>query len=168
MTSRPPVVSQQLFRTAMAEICTPVSVISADDHGVPHGTTVSAFSSLSLDPPMILIAMDRTSDLLAIIRGTRRFGVNILAHGAESDARAFARKGDDSFAGVSWQWHEGLPRLHHTVGWLDCSVHEMLDGGDHVIVTALVSQAEVSPSPPLVYHSRRFGTHSAYAPRARQ
>lgn len=75
------------FRKVMASVVTPVSVVTAmsggEGDGLPHRTTVSAFASLSMNPPMVLVSLDRASDLLALVRQTGRFGVNVLgAHAA--------------------------------------------------------------------------------------
>src|SRR5690625_3651156 len=81
------------FREVMAGVCTPVSVVTGLDGASPHGTTVSAFASLSLEPPMALVALDRGSDLLTLLHTTRRFGINVLGSGQSELALRFARKG---------------------------------------------------------------------------
>lgn len=86
------------FRDAMAGVCTAVSVVTAMDGERPHGTTVSAFASLSMAPPMVLVALDRGSELLALVRAEGRFGLNVLGADQASCAARFARKGQDKFA----------------------------------------------------------------------
>lgn len=81
------------FREVMSGVATPVSVVTAMDDGRPHGTTVSAFSSLSMQPPMVLVALDRRSELLGLITSSLRFGINVLGGGQSALALAFARKG---------------------------------------------------------------------------
>ncbi|GAB88514.1 putative oxidoreductase [Gordonia rhizosphera NBRC 16068] len=149
------------FREVMAGVCTPVSVVTAMDGARPHGTTVSAFASLSMTPPMVLVSLDRRSDLLAVLQRSRRFGVNILSHGQADTAVQFARKGPDKFDGVSWHGSAGLPRLHGTAGWLACDLVELVDGGDHVVAYGGISEAVRSLIAPLTYHARTFGTHAA-------
>ncbi|MCK8673627.1 flavin reductase family protein [Rhodococcus sp. HM1] len=150
-----------VFRDVMAGVCTPVTVVTALDGDRPHGTTVSAFASLSMDPPMVLVALDRGSDLLTVVRGQGRFGVNILGHGQDSLALTFARKGPDKFAAVAWSLSAGTPRITGTPGWLACTVSDLVDGGDHVVVLGHVTEADRHDHPPLTYHRRTFGTHSA-------
>ena len=152
------------FRNTMASVCMPVTIVTAMDSSRPHGTTVSAFSSLSIEPPLVMVALDQASDLLAIIRATRRFGVNLLAHGQEDLAMKFARKGPDKFDGIAWRQTHGLPRLDGVGGWVVCEVEEMHEGGDHLILLGRVLAAEPIPDAPLVYHNRLFGTHSEYVP----
>jgi flavin reductase (DIM6/NTAB) family NADH-FMN oxidoreductase RutF len=144
----------------MASVCAPVAVVTASDEGRPHGTTVSAFSSLSLDPPLVMVALDRSSDLLAILRRTGRFGVNLLSYAQDDLAVRFAQKGRTKFDGVDWREEDGLPRLMPRSGWLACRVTELHDGGDHLLAIGQVEVAEPSAEAPLVYHKRRFGTHS--------
>lgn len=154
------------FRDAMAEVCSPVTVVTIVHEGVAYGTTVSAFASLSLDPPMVTVALDHRSDLLAKVRHSGRLGVNILGSGQDDLAVAFARKGVDKFAGVGWCLDHGLPRLDRSVVWLDCEVSAVAVGGDHVVILAGVRTVSVAPAAPLTYHRRRFGTHAVDIPTA--
>jgi flavin reductase (DIM6/NTAB) family NADH-FMN oxidoreductase RutF len=148
------------FREVMSGVCTPVSVVTAMDGQRPHGTTVSAFTSLSMDPPMVLVSLDRDSDLLALIQASGRFGLNVLETTQAGLARRFARKGKAKFEGVSWRLSQGLPRLAGGTGWLACAVERLVEGGDHVIVLGTVLAADRQPAPPLTYHARVFGTHT--------
>ncbi|UQB93132.2 MULTISPECIES: flavin reductase family protein [Mycobacterium] len=144
----------------MASVCTPVSVVTALDDGRPHGTTVSAFCSLSLKPPMIVVCLDRRSTLLEIIRATGCFGVNVLSSDAARSALAFATKGEHKFDGVEWSLDRDLPRLSAAAGWVACSGALLVDGGDHVVVMGSVVRAESMAGRPLTYYQREFGTHT--------
>ena len=150
-------IDPQLFRRVLGTVAAPVSVVTSRGDDGPHGTTVSAFCSLSLQPPMVLVALDRSSDLLALIERSRRYGINVLARGQEAFAQRFARKGRDKFAGVEWKpEHGGLPRLPGVQAWLACDVGELLPGGDHVIATGHVVGADYRETEPLVYQERTF------------
>ncbi|MEE2032662.1 flavin reductase family protein [Rhodococcus chondri] len=149
------------FRDVMANVCTPVTVVTALDGHRPHGTTVSAFASLSMSPPMVMVALDRGSDLLVLIREQKRFGINVLGHGQDGLALAFARKGADKFDGVEWSLSAGVPRIDGAPGWVACHVADLVDGGDHIVVLGHVEDAARADHPPLTYHGRTFGTHSA-------
>ncbi|MGE5273307.1 MAG: flavin reductase family protein, partial [Verrucomicrobiota bacterium] len=129
-----------------------------------HGTTVSAFGSLSLEPPMIYAALDVRSDLLGLLRRTRRFGVNVLAASQGDLALAFARKGVDKFEGVEWCVQNGLPRLPATSTWIACDVDRLLARGDHVVALGTVVGVEPSDLAPLVHYDRRFGTYTDLSP----
>lgn len=147
------------FLEVMGSVCTPVTVITALDGDRPHGTTVSAFASLSLQPPMVMIALDERSDLLALVRRSWQFGVNILASGQPALASRFAGKGAGKFDGVPWTTAGGLPKLAEATGWLACECVSFVPGGDHTVVLGRVVEAAGSPADPLIYYRRVFGTH---------
>lgn len=150
------------FREVMAGVATPVSVVTAMAGGLPHGTTVSAFASVSMNPPMVLVSLDRGSDLLALVQESRRFGVNVLGSTQSALALAFARKGGTGkFHGVRWELDHDLPRLPDAPGWLACDVARLVDGGDHVVALGNVVAAETLDGEPLTYHGRVFGSHAA-------
>jgi flavin reductase (DIM6/NTAB) family NADH-FMN oxidoreductase RutF len=157
----------QAFRDLMAAVCAPVTVVTAAGETGPLGTTVSAFASLSLRPPLVTAALDRRSASLARILVTGRFGVNVLGSADDEIALRFAR-GVDRFAGLEWTMAQGLPRLDRAVGWAACSLDRAVEGGDHLLLIGLVVDAESSPAPPLVYGQRTFGTHSRLVHRPRR
>ncbi|MEJ2862187.1 flavin reductase family protein [Actinomycetospora flava] len=155
-------VEPQEFRELMGGVCAPVTVISTRTaEGAAHGTTVSAFASLSLEPPMVSVALDRDSALLAHARRSGRLGINVLAHDQAQTATTFARSGPDKFADASWEWDTGMPRLAGVAGWLVADIEQEVAGGDHVILLGGVVRAESTPALPLVYARRTFGSHSA-------
>ncbi|MFD4606013.1 flavin reductase family protein [Streptomyces sp. NPDC058464] len=154
----------EAFRDVMAGVASPVTVVTGVSEGVPHGTTVSAFTSLSLSPPMVLVSLDRGSRLLEVVRGSGRFGVNVLSSHQAGLALRFARKGGaEKFDGTEWSLVHGLPRLPEATGWLACETETLVDGGDHVVLLGRVLSAEHRVAPPLTYHARAFGTHSMLA-----
>lgn len=164
--SEPVPVDEELdaqFLSVMGGVSAPVVVVTAFDTDRPHGTTVSAFASLSRRPPMITVALDCSSALLPIIVATRRLGINVLCAGQSEIALNFARKDDNKFEDVEWHTADGLPRLSGVTGWLACDVESLVDGGDHHLVLGRVRAAVDTPDRPLVYHRREFGTHAAIA-----
>lgn len=151
----------------MAGVCSPVTVVTTTtDEQLPHGTTVSAFASLSLDPPMISVALDKRSGLLQVIRQVGRFGVNVLSDGQQDLAARFAQSGVDRFAGTAWEFEHGLPRLAGAGTWIVCDLADATAGGDHMLLLGNVRYATRTTKAPLVYAQRTFGTHSALAPQA--
>jgi flavin reductase (DIM6/NTAB) family NADH-FMN oxidoreductase RutF len=149
------------FRDAMANVASTVTVITALGEGQPRGATVSAFMSLSLDPPMVLVALARTSSVLAAIHASGAFGVNVLGSDQAHLAARFAYlAGDEKFTGLDWTLAGGLPRLPGVPGWLACEVAEIVEGGDHLIVLGTVRDADTASRAPLTYHRRTFGTHT--------
>jgi flavin reductase (DIM6/NTAB) family NADH-FMN oxidoreductase RutF len=160
-----PTALQAAFRTAMGSVCTPVSVVTTMADGLPYGTTVSAFASLSMEPPMVLVALDLGSDLLALIRQTGHFGLNVLSSSQTALALNFARKGGaGKFAGVPWEVAATVPRIPEAAGFVACTVDKLVAGGDHVVVFGRVLMAESAGSPPLTYQARVFGTHAPVLP----
>ncbi|MCX4095833.1 flavin reductase family protein [Nocardia sp. alder85J] len=151
------------FKDAMAAVCTPVAVVTAMDGERPHGTTVSAFASLSMSPPSLLVSLDRGSDLLALVLAAGEFGVNILGHDQSELAGRFARKGQDKFEGVDWSRAHGVPRLAGAPGWFACRVAQAVEAADHVVLMGEVHALESRPTPPLTYFARGFGTHRVLA-----
>jgi flavin reductase (DIM6/NTAB) family NADH-FMN oxidoreductase RutF len=149
------------FREVMAGVCTPVSVVTTMAGNRPHGTTISSFASLSMNPPMVMIALDRGSDLLTFIRETGRYGINVLGSHQSGLALAFAGKGAAKFDGVPWLPEQDVPRMPGAPGWLACEVADLIDGGDHVIALGVVVGAGAFADRPLTYHRRAFGTHTA-------
>ncbi|NEA43831.1 flavin reductase family protein [Streptomyces sp. SID11385] len=148
------------FKDAMAALCSPVTVVTARRaDGSPCGVTVSAFASLSLDPPMVTIALDRRSSLLPAVRATGRLGVCLLGADDHQLALTFATSGTDRFAAVRWHHENGLPRLSEAPVWLECEATTLVEGGDHVLVLATVRAAGTRQAPTLAYQNRRFGTH---------
>jgi flavin reductase (DIM6/NTAB) family NADH-FMN oxidoreductase RutF len=157
------VVDRDTFRQALGAVATPVAVVTSALDGRPHGTTVSAFCSLSLDPPLVLVSLDRSSDLLAMIQEAGAYGINVLEADQEAIALGFARKGDDKFADVEWELDHGLPRIAGVGSWLACTVHEIVEGGDHMIVIGRVEHADHDAREPLLYQRSAFGTLAADA-----
>ncbi|MBP3035388.1 flavin reductase family protein [Arthrobacter sp. zg-ZUI100] len=158
-------VDPQAFRAAMGAVATPVSIVTTT-LGVPHGTTVSAFASLSLDPPMVLVSLQHDSDLLELITRSGRFGLNVLAFDQAGIASTFARRGLDRFAGVNWVMDQGLPRIAGIASWAACQVVDLVRAGDHTIVTGLVGAADSFDVAGLVYQHRRFGHFTPVEPAA--
>lgn len=161
MNSSNTVPAQEAFRQAMASVCTPVAVLTALQDGAPFGTTVSAFASLSMSPPMLLVSLDQGSGLLAVIRRVREFGVNILSSAQADLARVFAQKGGtDKFRDVVWRNNSEVPHLPDAIAFLSCRVVDLVEAGDHVIVLGDVILSESVAAEPLTYHRRSFGTHA--------
>lgn len=156
------------FRELLAGVCAPVTVVTTTVAGTPFGATVSSFASLSLDPPLISVAFDRSSAMLSRIQQAGRFGVNLLGQAQDDLAMVFARRSDDRFAGVDWYADSGLPRLAEAAGWIECELYQSVQGGDHLMLFGLVVGSSHRALPPLVYAHRTFGTHSKYAERPRQ
>lgn len=154
---------QDTFRAAMASVCTPVSVVTTIElFGQPYGATVSAFTSLSMTPPMVLVSLDAGSSLLGMIERTCAFGLNVLAADQADLARRFATKGPGRFTGVRWSGEHGSARLTGVAAWVACRVADIVEGGDHKILLGTVLDVQTTDLEPLTYHARTFGTHQRH------
>jgi flavin reductase (DIM6/NTAB) family NADH-FMN oxidoreductase RutF len=149
-------IASDLYREVFGSVPTPVAVVTTMRAGRPHGTTVSAFCSLSLDPPLVLVSLDRGSRLLRDVRRTRRLCINVLAAGQEHLAMRFARKDADKFSGLYWFEEHGLPVLPGCRSWVTAAVQRVVAAGDHMTINGLIFDAQVNEAAPLLYHARRF------------
>lgn len=148
---------QSTFRDAMARVAAPVTVITTTVDGLPSGTTVSAFSSLSISPPMVLLALDNRGTMIGRVRTSGRIGVNVLSGDQAELALRFARHDvPDRFSGLAWHDDHGLPRLDGAVAWLRCDELTFVQGGDHTIILGTVAAAAVEGEASLAYHMRQF------------
>jgi flavin reductase ActVB len=168
-------VDTHVFRDAMARFATGVTVVATvDREGRPWGFTASAFTALSLDPPMVLVCLAASADSHHAFVQADRYAIHILRAEQEDLAHRFARKGTDKFAGSGGDVaQDGLPSLPDVLARLVCSVHALYQGGDHTILVGLVQQARVGAGRPMIHFDRRFwslpgsGTAPARAVRPR-
>jgi flavin reductase (DIM6/NTAB) family NADH-FMN oxidoreductase RutF len=140
-------VSATDFRHAIGHFATGVTVVtSVGPDGQPVGTTANAVSSLSLDPPLILVCFDRSSATLAAVLTHRAFAVNVLGARQQHLSANFARRGlAAAWDGVRHRrGPTGSPRLDGVIASLECTLEHRLDGGDHEIVVGRVTDVETS------------------------
>lgn len=147
------------FRDTLGAFPTGVAVVTAAGGRGPAGLTTNAFSSLSLDPPLVLVCFDRGSRTLEVVRETGRFAVNVLRAGQEDLATLFAGKvpHPEKFAAVTHSEDHGVPVLDGALAWLACDVAALHPGGDHEIGVGAVTALGHDPGgDPLVFHAGRF------------
>jgi flavin reductase (DIM6/NTAB) family NADH-FMN oxidoreductase RutF len=144
----------------MASWTTGVAVMAARAGGLAHGVTVSSFTSLSLDPPLVLVCLHEHSSLLQLVDVARRFSVSVLAHHQKPISSRFALPGrepaarNDELEDVS---AGGQPVVRDAVAWLACDLHAKFIQGDHVIVVGRVTGAHAhGERSPLLYHRRGY------------
>ncbi|MGY0492549.1 flavin reductase family protein [Streptomyces sp. WG-D5] len=150
------------FRRVLGEFASGVTVVTAADPETgPAGFACQSFASLSLDPPLVAFMVARTSTTWPRIARAGAFCVNVLAADQGALCRGFAVSGADKFAGVGYDAApvSGAPRLDGTAAWIDCAIHAVHTGGDHLIVvgrvTALGLEGEGGVGP-LVFHRGAF------------
>ncbi|MFF4330159.1 flavin reductase family protein [Streptomyces sp. NPDC048387] len=156
-------VSPAEFRAVLGNFASGVTVITApaaDGEAGPAGFACQSFASLSLDPPLVTFMVARTSSTWPRIARAGVFCVNILGAGQAELCRAFAVSGADKFAGVSHRPAPatGSPQLDGVPAWIDCRIHAVHTGGDHLIVVGRVeAMGAEGEGGPLLFHKGRFG-----------
>ena len=148
------------MRDVVGRFATGVTVVTMADGGQPCGMTANAFSSVSLDPPLVLICVDKAASVYEPIQRARAFAVNILSEDQRSLSDFFARHGrkgeGDPMGGFPHRSGKtGSPILDGTLAWLDCRLTEQFGGGDHSIVIGEVIDLQLSePSgAPLLFYA---------------
>lgn len=135
-----------------------VTVISTRKAGdAPSGFTASSFTSVSLNPALVLFCIDKGSDNIDTYRVTESFAVNILADDQQQISNRFASDTDNRFEGIDWSWSElGNPLIAGAVSQLDCTVQQVVDAGDHLIVVGEVKSLATSDRNSLGYYRGRY------------
>ena len=146
------------FRRALGQFAAGVTVVTTrDGKGRPLGLTVTAFSSVSLEPPLVLICVDHRSETHAGFRQDGRFGVSILAEEQEALSRRFAGGGPAKFEGLELEkGASGVPLIPGALAHLECRVMATHAAGDHTIYVGEVLSAQARPGRPLLYHDRDY------------
>ena len=144
------------FRKACGLWVSGVSVVTTiNSKGIPFGLTMNAVTSLSLEPAMLLVCVDKNSDTLAPMLETLCFCINVLSNAQQELSGHFAKKGDNKFEGVSWSAKpNGAPVLDGSLATFICSVAHVYEGGDHKIICGEVEQVAHNSSAdtePLIY-----------------
>lgn len=152
-------IDHDLFRAVMGRFASGITVVTARDaEGEPHGMTVSAFSSLSLDPPLVLVCIGNDASTAPIMATTESFAVNVLRDDQEALSRRFASPLSHRFEGIGYHGGEGDPRLEGVLAWMQCRVVARHPSGDHVIYVGEVEQAAVGEGRPLMYYRGGYAT----------
>lgn len=147
-------VGAEEFRRALSHWATGVTIVTSRTGETIHGMTVSAFSSVSLDPPLVLICADKNSNTLGVIAAGGVFAVHILAAGQEELSNLFASKKDEEhrFDEIAWRpGKTGAPLIPGALVIVECSVTARHDAGDHVIFVGRVEATEIGESDPLLH-----------------
>jgi flavin reductase (DIM6/NTAB) family NADH-FMN oxidoreductase RutF len=149
----PAAVDPSAFRDACSRFATGVSVVTASGADGPSGMTANAVTSLSLEPPLMVVCFALTARTLRAVRHSGRFGVHFLSHEQEDVAARFASKMPEAqkFDGLEWEERDGVPAVNGCVAGLSCLVRELLPGGDHVIGVGEVTSLWRQEAEPLVF-----------------
>jgi 3-hydroxy-9,10-secoandrosta-1,3,5(10)-triene-9,17-dione monooxygenase reductase component len=151
------------FRDVLGRFCTGVTVVTSISDDQPVGMTCQSFTSVSLDPPLVLFCPAKTSRAWPLIQRAGYFCVNLLSRDQLELSNGFAATGADKFAGVSWRPSvTGAPLLDGVLGWVDCQVYAVHEAGDHYVVIGRVMDlgVEEAPHPLLFYRGKYARTES--------
>jgi flavin reductase (DIM6/NTAB) family NADH-FMN oxidoreductase RutF len=132
-----------------------VSVRAAD--GSPHGLTVNSFTSVSCDPPLVLVCIDARCTVLPHFHLGSHFAVNVLSEHQRDHSVRFSECMDARFDGIQWKsGATGAPLICDCLAWFECKVERLIEAGDHIIVLGAVERAEAFEGRPLIYHNSRY------------
>ncbi len=142
------------FRSVLGRFASGVTVVTVrDGESRDYGLTVSAFCSLSLQPPLVIVCVDKNASGHAALVGATHFAVNILAEKQESLSRRFSGKDENRFEGVGFtRGAGGQPLLDDALAHLACRTAATHDGGDHTIFVGEVEEANAAEERPLLYY----------------
>lgn len=147
-------VDQHSFRSVLGRFSSGVTVVTTIDRRKrDQGMTVSAFSSVSLDPPLVLICIGHDASLYTTLERATHFTVNILSEGQEALARRFAEPGPNRFSGIGYgRGKNGIAILDDVLGHIECEVVARYESGDHDVIVGAVDVAEANEGKPLLYY----------------
>ncbi len=160
-TASPTTISDKTFLEVMGNVAASVTVVTTSYDGVHYGLTVSAFSSVSRTPPLVLVCIDKSANTLEPLRAAGGFTVNFLAEGREDTAMVFASRDDDKFDQVVHESStlEGAgPWLpEDAMAYFECSIYSEMEAGDHWVFIGRVHHGyRIDSAAPLVYCRRQF------------
>ncbi len=145
------------FRQAVGSFPTGVCVVTAEHEGRPAGMTINSFTSVSLDPLLVLVSLAHGSRTLEAVRGSGRFAVAILHRGQRETALHFAERGADFAHHLVRRTAYGFHPVREALAEIFCDVHEIVPAGDHDLVLGEVREFIAGRGEPLVFHGGQFG-----------
>ena len=151
----------QVLRQILGEFATGVTVVTSCVEGMIHGLTVNSFCSVSLNPPLVLVCIDKTAQGCDVIKKGNCFAINILSEKQRNLSDRFANpkfSPNERFSGVKYfQKKTGAPIFENNLGWMDCKLVNNYDGGDHAIfVGEILSAANNSTNKPLLFFRSNY------------
>lgn len=148
----------QELRRVVGHFATGVTIITTKDKaGTPFGLTANAFTSLSLNPPLVLICIDKAAQCYSCFEESKVFAVNVLGEEQEQIARRFATKGIEKFTGLKWHRGEsGVALLDGAISHIECRIAHNYDGGDHTMYVGKVVHATASGDQPLIFFKGKY------------
>ena len=150
-------VDPQEFRRVGGHFATGVTIVTVEHGGATCGLTVNAFTTVSLEPPIVLVSIGTASRSLACLERAARFGLSVLGEEQEAIARVFAGKDDDKLARVpARRGATGVPLIDGAIAWLECETERRIPAGDHVLFLASVQGLGARAGRPLLFFRGRY------------
>jgi flavin reductase (DIM6/NTAB) family NADH-FMN oxidoreductase RutF len=157
--SRTPI-SRETFRRACSRFATGVAVATVlDPFGQPHGLTVNSFTSVSADPPLVLVCIDLGCSVLPSFQSSQFYGLSFLSEDQQALSNRFAVLPEGRFQGVEWTpaVNSGVPILEGVVGWMECRTLKQIEAGDHILFLGEVEAASTTDTGrPLLYFASGY------------
>ena len=147
------------FRSALGRFATGVTVVTTAREGEVHAMTANAFTSVSLDPPLVLVSIDHRTRMHELLPDTRHFGVSVLAHDQERTAWHFAGR-PMTDAGDLFVWEGDVPLVRGAIAHVACTLYDARRAGDHTLYLGEVQSIAERPGQPLLFHGGQFGRMS--------
>ena len=146
------------FRSVLGKFATGVTIVTTIENQHPKGITANSFTSVSLEPPLVLFCLGKDSTNFQAFNEANFFAVNILSNEQTELSNRFAAYDGDRFDGVNWKnWETGAPILDDAIAAIDCSRKELIDAGDHIIILGEVLREEkLSERGPLKYFNAKY------------
>lgn len=144
------------FRRALKRFASGITVVTVGGDE-PHGMTASSFASVSLEPPLVLVCLDKSSRTRELILEKGSFAVNVLSDEQEDVSRSFSKRGTKPFAELPHHVGAvGHPLLDDSIAWIECTVRQVVEGGDHDIVIGEVMACDAGEGNPLLYFDQGY------------
>lgn len=149
-----------VFKEIMAHVPAGVAIVTTYGLGnEPRGFTASSFTSLSVNPPLVLVCIDNSARCFETFSSSHHFSLNIASPSNTATVATFASKKEDKFDdGAGWDFSTPAPRLLNSAGYLGCTLHESIPAGDHSILIGAVEDIDWNGETPLMYFGRRLHT----------
>jgi flavin reductase (DIM6/NTAB) family NADH-FMN oxidoreductase RutF len=149
-------VSADEMRRTLGRFCTGVTVVTTVDDGEVHAMTANAFTSVSLEPPLVLVSIAHRAKMHRLLPGTGHYGVSVLSSEQERTAWHFAGR-PLADPGELFQWAAGVPLVRGAIAHVVCRLHAAHEAGDHTLYVGEVAHLGAQPGDPLIFHGGVFG-----------
>ena len=151
---------EHLFKAALGNYPTGVAIVTTvDSEGHPVGLTINSFTSLSMDPLLVLWSIDYKSSSIHTFKETGKFVVHLLAEDQHELVRIFSKKDLDRFSEINWSFSANqLPIIEGAFAVFECETVQTIEAGDHTILIGSVQNMNVKEKSPLLYHRKRVGS----------